>query len=217
MACSEQRVVAYLAGDLDPDAASSFERHLLSCEDCWTAVRDDRRGRELTEQLRELAPAGLRDRVRASVELSAGAHRVTPRRRPWRTIIAAAAAVVVVAGGGAFVELHHGNDPAVVTDVLAMASRTTPAKPSAHTYDGQRVEISMLEMHGQPVVLARSDRTFPMPDNAMPLGTAHGEPWMAHRHDMTLLSLGHPYHALLAGRMPPADLLAFARSLGLAP
>src|SRR5207253_595427 len=138
----------------DPDAASSFERHLLSCEDCWTAVRDDRRGRELTEQLRELAPGGLRDRVRASAELSDGAPPVTASRRPWRAVMAAAAAVVVVAAGGAFFEVHRGNDPAVVSAVLAMASRPTLARPSVHSYDGQRVEISMLEMHGRPVVLA---------------------------------------------------------------
>ncbi|MGH7859146.1 MAG: zf-HC2 domain-containing protein, partial [Candidatus Binatia bacterium] len=71
MACDERRVVAYLAGGLEAEARAAFERHLLDCEECWSSVRDDRRGRQLAERLRSLAPAGLSDRVRAAVELQA--------------------------------------------------------------------------------------------------------------------------------------------------
>jgi hypothetical protein len=217
MTCDERRIVTYLAGDLDPDAAADFEHHLLGCESCWAAVRDDRRGRELAEQLRTLAPSGLRDRVRAGVELAA----TTPAARrglPLRTLAAIAAAAVVVAGG-TFVQLHRGGDPAVVRDVLALAGQPAKSKDSStvRVYDGRRVRISMYEMHGTPVALARSTEPFPMPAHAMPLGGVRGEPWIASRDGMTLLCLSQPSHVLLAGHMPPADLLDFARGLGLAP
>jgi len=218
MTCSERQIIAYLAGDLDDDARSDFERHLLGCESCWTAVRDDRRGRELVEQLRELAPSGLADRVRANVGLAAGG----PRTRwfPVRRFLAVAAAVVVVAGSSAaLVRLRTAGDPAVVSDVLALASHPVRATGSTttRTYDGRRVRISMYEMHGTPVALARSDAPFSMPAHAMPLGGVRGEPWIATRDGMTLLCLSQPSHVLLAGHMPPADLLDFARGLGLAP
>jgi hypothetical protein len=215
MTCNEQHIVAYLAGDLDPDGAADFERHLLRCESCWSAVRDDRKGRELAEQLRTLAPSGLRDRVRANIELAAA---TAPSRRklPVRKL-AAIAAVAVVVAGGAFFGLHRSGDPAVVSDVLAMAGHHARGSSTVRVYDGRRVRISMYEMHGTPVVLARSTDPFPMPAHAMPLRGVRGEPWIASRDGMTMLCLSQPSHVLLAGHMPPADLLDFARGLGLAP
>jgi anti-sigma factor RsiW len=216
MACSERDVVAYLNGGLDAEASARFERHLLGCEACWRAVRDDRKGRRLAEQLRSLAPPGLRDRVRAGVELAAGGQ--TRRTfRISRTLVAIAAAAVVIAGSVTFATTQlRSADPAVISDVLAMASASRPVHVT-HTYDGRRVEMSMYEMHGVPVVVAKSDAAFPMPDNATPMGSGHGEPWMAHRHEMSLVSLSHPTHVLLAGHMPATDLLAFAHDLGFTP
>jgi hypothetical protein len=181
-------------------------------------VRDDRKGRELAEQLRTLAPSGLRDRVRANIELANGSRPVR-RTLPVRRLVSIAAAVVVLAGSATFFGFHRGGDPAVVSDVLALASHSAPAhsSTSVRTYDGHRVDFSMYEMHGEPVALARSAQAFPMPAHAMPLGGVPGEPWIASRHGMSLLCLSQPSHVLLAGRMPPKDLLDFARSLGLAP
>jgi anti-sigma factor RsiW len=212
MTCDETRVLAYLAGDLDRDATADFERHLLACESCWAAVRDDRRGRQLAEQLRTIAPHGLRDRVRANIELATGSK---PARRvlPLRVLAAIAAAIVVIAGG-AFLGLHRGGDPAVVSDVVALAAHHERAAPTVRTYGGHRVEITTHEMHGQPVVMATSDTAFPMPGEATALGSAHGEPWMAHRGGVSVVCLDHPNHVLIAGRMPPSDLLEFARGLG---
>ena len=215
MTCDERRTVAYLAGDLGADERASFERHLMSCENCWAAVRDDRTGRELAEQLRELAPAGLRDRVRATVELAAQPPKA---RHHFRTrAVAAAAVVVVLAGGGAYLGSHRGGDPAVVSDVLALAAGRSDVAAGMHRYGGQTVDLSMSHMHGEPVVVAKSSGAFPMPAHGMPLGQAHGEPWVAQRHGMTLLCLDKPSHLLLGGRMPAADLLALARSMGYSP
>src|SRR5437870_4866609 len=101
MTCDERRTVAYLAGNLAGDEAAAFEQHLLGCESCWKAVRDDRKGRELAEQLRTLAPSGLRDRVRVNIELAAGS-RPARRRVPMRRLVSIAAAVVVLGGSATF-------------------------------------------------------------------------------------------------------------------
>src|SRR5262249_8942921 len=137
------------------------------------------------------------------------------RNMPVRRMLAVAA-VVLAAAGGTFFTVHRGGDPAVVSDVVALAAHRGPV-PSVRMYDGDRVEFSMREMHGAPVVMATSEEPFPMPGNATPLGRTHAEPWMAHRGDISLVGLAGPHHMLLAGRMPPSDLLAFARSLGFAP
>ena len=36
---------AFLAGDMDPVGARRWDEHLLECERCWAAVREDRAGR----------------------------------------------------------------------------------------------------------------------------------------------------------------------------
>src|SRR5215469_7324047 len=81
-------LAAFLAGDLDPGAARECDEHLLDCERCWRAVREDRAGRQAAALLRQPPPAELADRVAFAVEL-AGAAATAPRLR-W---IAAAAAV----------------------------------------------------------------------------------------------------------------------------
>src|SRR5216683_4175822 len=68
----DHRLLAgFLAGDLDPATARRWDEHLLECERCWRAVREDRAGRQAAELLRQPAPAGLGDRVMFAVELAA--------------------------------------------------------------------------------------------------------------------------------------------------
>jgi anti-sigma factor RsiW len=67
----ESALIAFLAGDLDPDAAAQFEAHLIDCEPCWRALREDRLGSAAAEALRSPAPPGLTDRVRFAVEVAA--------------------------------------------------------------------------------------------------------------------------------------------------
>ena len=52
---SHDRLLAtFLAGDLDPAAAREWDEHLLECEQCWRAVRED---------LAEIGRASCRERV----------------------------------------------------------------------------------------------------------------------------------------------------------
>src|SRR5258708_2056631 len=76
-------LAAFLAGDLDPAAARRWDEHLLECEQCWRAVREDRAGRQAAQVLREPAPPGLADRVAFAVEVAAaGRGAVQAHSRP---------------------------------------------------------------------------------------------------------------------------------------
>jgi hypothetical protein len=79
----------FLAGDLDPAAARRWDEHLLECEQCWRAVREDRDGRLAAGLLRQQAPAGLAERIRFAVEVAAAAgpaaqRQARPGGRSWR-------------------------------------------------------------------------------------------------------------------------------------
>ena len=68
----ERNAAEYVSGELTVRARRWFERHILDCDDCWREVLLGRFGRRVAEDAREPVPAGLRDRVRASITLSAG-------------------------------------------------------------------------------------------------------------------------------------------------
>src|SRR5258708_31232126 len=80
----DRRLAAFMAGDLGAADALRWDEHLLECERCWRAVREDRAGRQAAELLRQPAPAGLDDRVRLAVELAAAGP--TSRRQPCRAL-----------------------------------------------------------------------------------------------------------------------------------
>jgi anti-sigma factor RsiW len=69
---AERNAAEYVSGELSGRTRRWFERHLLDCEDCWREVLLGRFGRRAAEDSGEPVPAGLRDRVRASVLLSSG-------------------------------------------------------------------------------------------------------------------------------------------------
>lgn len=74
----ERNAAEYVSGELSQSAVRWFETHLLNCEDCWREVLLGRIGRSVAEDAHEIVPLGLRDRVRATVQLAAGS---TRRRR----------------------------------------------------------------------------------------------------------------------------------------
>ena len=81
-------LAGFLAGDLNPAEARLWDEHLLECEACWRAVREDRAGRQAAQVLRQPAPAGLADRVAFAVEMAAGAPAAAQRqaRPPARVL-----------------------------------------------------------------------------------------------------------------------------------
>jgi hypothetical protein len=79
----QHRLLAgFLAGDLDAAGARRWDEHLLECEQCWQAVREDRAGRQAAQLLRQPAPPGLADRVAFAVEVAAGRPAAQRRARP---------------------------------------------------------------------------------------------------------------------------------------
>ncbi len=142
----DRLLTAFLAGDLAPADARQWDEHLLECERCWRAVREDRAGRAAAALLRQPAPPGLADRVAFAVEVAAAA-RATARqrarpgtrsrrragpgggpRRRWLAgagTLAAAVAVtlaVLLLPGGA-----TGSVPAAVAAVARYADKVLPA------------------------------------------------------------------------------------------
>lgn len=77
----ERNAAEYVTGELSGRARRWFESHLLHCEGCWREVLLGRLGRRVAEEARELAPAGLRDRVRAAVQFTGGGDFPGPSKR----------------------------------------------------------------------------------------------------------------------------------------
>ncbi len=78
----DRLLAAFLAGDLDPVRARRWDQHLLECERCWRAVREDRAGRQAAAVLRQPAPPGLADRVAFAVEVAAATGAGRRQARP---------------------------------------------------------------------------------------------------------------------------------------
>src|SRR5215471_3227487 len=76
----DRLLAAFLAGELDPADAQRWDEHLLECEACWRAVREDRAGRQAAQVLRQPAPLGLADRVGFAVEVAAAGGAAGRRR-----------------------------------------------------------------------------------------------------------------------------------------
>jgi hypothetical protein len=170
-------LAVFLAGDLTPADAKAWDEHLLECERCWRAVREDRAGRQAARVLRQPAPPGLADRVTFAVEMAAAptpprqAHPVGSSRRRararrrlrWQGLASAGAVAVAVAvtllvfvlpGGG-----ETGSVPAAVAAVARYAQAVPPPaqKPSAHP-GGRATPVRM----GRPVTVTAGGQRIVM-------------------------------------------------------
>jgi len=151
----DHRLLAgFLAGDLDPAAARRWDEHLLGCERCWRAVREDRSGRRAAQLLRQPAPAGLADRVAFAVEVAAGGaaaqwrdragtrsrQSARPGRRlRWRRIAGAGALAAGLAVTLIVFLLPGGRQTGSVPAAVAAVARYARAVPSpAQPYPDRR-------------------------------------------------------------------------------
>src|SRR5260221_10134660 len=75
-------LAGFRAGELDEAGARRWDEHLLECEQCWQAVREDRAGRHAAQLLRRPAPPGLADRVAFAVAGAAAGRATRRRARP---------------------------------------------------------------------------------------------------------------------------------------
>jgi hypothetical protein len=206
---------AYLAGELPPAQRDALERHLLTCDRCWTEVDAGRRGRALVEQAREPAP----DRLRARVHAAVAAQR--PRRRP-RTRVLVAAALTLITAVAVAVAVRTANpasQPPQITLAVAgyqadrLPGSGIPAQAAPNLSALQLVETGAGTGHlaGQPVtgyayrdqtgrriLLYLSDQPFPMPERADHPTGPDGAATVRHR-GVSVLCSRQPYQALVLG------------------
>ena len=214
MMCPEERLVAFLAGELAPEQERSFDEHLLGCEQCWRAVQADRAARLALEQLRQPAPTGLQGRVAASVALAAaearngpvvvGRHPISQYRapsflrraatRPHVRLVAAACLLVAVAAGSfgwLAASRRAAPEPAQVAAVVAMmtpgSAPTTALRAGEHlVIAGQHLVVRAYQLEGTEEIVASSARPFPVPSTSHLLSGPSPQAWMATKGHLSM-------------------------------
>src|SRR5216683_605149 len=205
----DRRLAAFMAGDLGAADALRWDEHLLECERCWRAVREDRAGRQAAELLRQPAPAGLDDRVRLAVELAAAG--ATSGRQPRRAVrlrwsrLAAAGVLTLGLVVAVAVLLLPGGRAGMPAPVAAVAryAELLPLPP-----------VQPEPGPGRPVapVEAVSGRPFPMPSGAQG-ASAGGMAWSARLGILGLYCINGKTSELVAAPVPAAELAALAARL----
>ncbi len=243
MTCDERWVVAFLNGQLPEADEQAFDEHLLTCESCWRAVREDRAARLALEQLRAPAPRGLADRVTVSVGLatrsradSTASARTGPLGRapvsriglgrPGRLLVGAAFGLALVGALlGWVLTGRPASDPPQIASVVAMMPPRTvdgPALRSGEHFDfgGQAVAVQAYRVDGFATLVATSDRPFPMPASSHLLAGSSSTAWMATRGSLALYGVNRApgddrKSMFLVSSMPMARLPEVAARLHL--
>ena len=226
MSCPEDRVIAFLAGELSETEERRFDEHLLSCEACWRTVQADRAARLALEKLRQPAPAGLKDRVELAVALAADepgpGHRVA---RPHRLLVAAACALVAVGAGtfGWLATQRQAADPPQVAAVAAMITQGSSPPEALRAGErmvvaGQPLVVRAYEVEGGETIVATSVRPFPVPPSSHWLSGSSSRAWMATKGRLSMYGVNRPggeQSMFLVAAMPMAELPQVAARLHL--
>jgi len=228
---------AFLAGELSSADARRWDEHLLACEQCWRAVREDRAGRQAAQLLRQPAPPGLADRVAFAVELTAAG--TIARQRPrhgmrvrWRWLAAAGALAAAVAVTVA-VLLPGGHEsgtmPAAVAAVARYAQTVPPARhpgpgpgrpgapvevghPVTLAAGGRQMVLRVWRLGDVEAVVAISTEPFAMPARAHGV-TGPGMAWTARLGSIGLYCRNGHTSELVAAPVPETQLAALAARL----
>jgi anti-sigma factor RsiW len=167
MSCSrnsEERLSAYVDGELGPFARWRMDAHLRGCADCAARVQALR---GLSERLRRevprhAAPDALRERLRAQLGAPAPAPRTRTGARPWTWLaggaLAGSAATIVAILAGTLLLRQAGSD-----DLVAEAVKD---HVQAALQD-RRIEVASSDQHTvKPWLSARLDYSPPVRDFA---------------------------------------------------
>lgn len=211
----ERAAAEYVSGEQPRRARLRFEAHILECEDCWREVRFGRAGRRFAEAGRELAPAPLRDSVRAAVALAGGE---AGGRRRRLALVGIALGLVGATAGGALVlsaERQPGPIEAAVTAYrTGRLPLSQPPMVPAPDLSGEgfelaasgRADLDGLESEvfvyrgprGERVYLYLSRSVFPVArDATVHAGTVHG--WIAADDGVAMVCADEPVSYLLLG------------------
>jgi hypothetical protein len=224
-----QLAAAYLT-TMRPRARRRFETHLLACEPCWQEVSLARRGRQLAETARDLAPPQLREDIRAAVTTAAALPPASARSPRLVMAAAVTAALVVLAGTAALVRpwphpwppSSEAAPPAVIAAAVASyrASRlpgtTVAAEPAPRltplnlelvgeargTLGG--VPVTMFAYRspaGGRLTIIRGTLPFPEASEARELGGTEGA-WTVRASGVTIICAQGTHAMLLLGSDP---------------
>ncbi len=215
----ERDAAAYLADDQSRRARQRFEAHLLSCEECWSDLALARLGRDVAERAREIAPASLREDVRASVTLlSRSTEKESLPRRLQILVPVLAVLLAGILGGGALLWTGAHRQPEPIASALSSyRSNEVPVAPvigPAPDLGSAGLRLAGAghgEMGGMPidvfayrgpghgrVFLYVSSEVFPEAKGASGSpGMARG--WTAWDKGLFMLCQAHPLSYLLVG------------------
>jgi hypothetical protein len=214
MHASDQRLAAYLVGDLDVEGGVAVDEHLLSCESCWQAVCAARLGRRAAERLREPAHRELADRIRLAIDLAPDPTPTRARRSRWLAFAASALALVAAVVTAVLLAPNQStrHDPAVISALVHLAAQPTLAQSGSVSTQlgGQPVVLRQYPVEGGAVVVATSTHAFPTPS-----GVRAGQgPLMAWTITRDTVTVYCPHsRVLLAGPVPARTLVALAERL----
>ena len=213
----ETTLVAFLDGSLSRARTEAFDRHLLECTECWTAVLEDQRGQLALAQLNDAAPPELGDAISLAIGLQPAAAKPHPRRR-LRVLVGSATAAVLIAI--TILTAYTVNAPpsphdsfSAVTQ-LAAASSPTRGRGRLVTLDGRQVLAVAHRVPAGTALVLMSTGPLSMPANARPYGRT-GNAWAATRGRVRILCITTGRSSLLAGQVPLRQLSALAQRLGL--
>lgn len=223
----ERSAAEYLGGAMSARQARRFEAHLVDCEECWREVAEGRRGRQVAEAARELAPPVLREDVRASLA-------ITPRRNPRPWIVGAGAVGVLVLAISGVVVLRGPHQPGAIAEAVGdyrgarLAASGPAARPppeltgaglSLVAQGGGVVGALPVDAYayrddvGHRLLLYLSDHPFPEAAGAHRSSRPEG-PWVGSDSGVEMLCASRP-EALLALSADAALLRRVAAVLGV--
>ncbi|HKF31792.1 MAG TPA: zf-HC2 domain-containing protein [Jatrophihabitantaceae bacterium] len=214
MHATDQRMAAYLAGELDVAGALAVDEHLLSCETCWQAVCAARQGRRAAERLREPAPLELADRIGLAIDLAPDPAPMRARRGRWLALATATVALIAAVVTAALLVPNQStrHDPAVISALVHVAAQPTLGESGSVSTElgGQPVVLRHYQVEGGAVVVATSTLAFPMPSG---VHAGQGAPmaWTITRDTVTVYCPSG--RVLLAGPVPARTLVALAERL----
>jgi anti-sigma factor RsiW len=228
---------AFLGGDLGPADALRFDEHLLECEGCWRAVRENRAGRTAAQLLRHPAPPDMTDRVAFAVEIAASERPQRQARAPGRlglrlagggtALLAALVVLLVLLPGVPRTPPTPAAVQAVARYAQAIAAPSGPARsqtggrqaapaevgqPVSVTTGGQRIMLRTWRLGGTEAVVAVSQRPFPMPAGAT-AASGGGMAWSARLGKLGMYCVNGQTSELVAAPVPAAELPFLAARL----
>jgi len=230
--CHDRLLGAFLAGKMDAADACRCDEHLVECERCWRAVREDRAGRQAAGLLRRPAPPGLADRVALSVELAAGGpgsgrHSLARVRPGWRWLAGAGTGTLAVGLAVTVIMLllpgGRPGAPAAVAAVARYADAVSPparpqepgidqraapvavGRPVTMTAGGQQIVVRTWRLGGVAAVVAVSGQPFAMPPGAQ-AASGGGMAWSVRLGKLALYCINGRASELVAAPVPAAEL-----------